>query len=134
MNDLVLPAFEMDCRDWLVMTPSEAGLPEEVAGSPLLAVMSSVVLDEGEFLPVSGLLTVGLMDVEPELPPSRPIGGPECVAVQLLDDDAEDSARYLLPAPGRRLALLAEFALSEGSCPEAAERIESLMASFRWAA
>ncbi len=27
MKDLVLPSFEMDCRDWLVVTPDEVGLP-----------------------------------------------------------------------------------------------------------
>ena len=39
-----------------------------------------------------------------------------------------------LPAPDQRLALLAEFTLSEGTSPQAVDRIESLMASFRWAA
>jgi hypothetical protein len=138
MPDLVLPAFKMDCRDWLVVTPSEAGLPDELGGSPLLAVLSTVVLGDGAFVPASGVLTVGLLDQDP--PPSRPVGGPDCVAAELLDgdeSDAEDSAasvRYLLPAPDRRLALLAEFTLSEGTSPEAVGRIESLMASFRWAA
>jgi hypothetical protein len=141
MHDLVLPAFKMDCRDWLVVTPSEAGLPEELGGSPLLAVLSTVVLGDGAFVPASGVLTVGLL--EEDLPPSRPVGGPDCVAAELLDGDEADgdevtgaaaSVRYLLPAPDRRLALLAEFTLSEGSSPEATGRIESLMASFRWTA
>lgn len=132
MNDLVLPAFHMDCRDWLVVTPAEAGLPDEVAGAPLLAVLSTVVLGDNEFVPASGVITVGLMDEE--LPPSRPVA-PDCVAAELLDDDDEPgSVRYLLPAPDQRLALLAEFTLSEGSTPEAVGRIASLMASFRWAA
>ena len=133
MTDLVLPDFEMDCRDWLVVTPAEAGLPDEVAGSPLLAVMSTVVLDDETFVPASGVLTVGLLDQD--LPPSRPIGGPDCVAAELLDEPGDGGGvRYLMPAPDRRLALLAEFTLSEGSSPEAVGRIESLMASFRWAA
>ena len=47
--DVVLPAFEMDCRDWLVVTPSPDGLPEEVGGAPLLAVLSTAVFDETNF-------------------------------------------------------------------------------------
>ena len=43
--DVVLPAFEMDCRDWLVVTPTTDGLPEEVGGAPLLAVLSTAVFD-----------------------------------------------------------------------------------------
>lgn len=134
MNELVLPAFEMDCRDWLVVTPADAGLPDEIAGAPLLAVMSTVVLDDEAFLPVSGVITIGLLDEE--LPPTRPVR-PGAVAAELVDpegpDDAAAGLRYLLPAPDQRLALLAEFTLSEGSTPAAAARIESLMASFRWA-
>lgn len=132
MNELVLPAFEMDCRDWLVVTPADAGLPDEIAGAPLLAVMSTVVLDDEAFLPVSGVITIGLLDEE--LPPSRPVR-PGSVAAELVEgpDDTGPGLRYLLPAPDQRLALLAEFTLSEGSTPAAAARIESLMASFRWA-
>jgi hypothetical protein len=78
------------------------------------------------------VITVGLLDEG--VPPCRPVA-PDCVAAELLDDeDGTDSVRYLLPAPDQRLALLAEFTLSEGSSPEAVGRIESLMASFRWAA
>ncbi|HZY77438.1 MAG TPA: hypothetical protein VFE40_14055 [Jatrophihabitantaceae bacterium] len=132
MNDLVLPAFHMDCRDWLVVTPAEAGLPDEVGGAPLLAVLSTVVLDEDAFVPASCVITVGLLDED--VPPSRQVA-PDSVAAELLDDDDEtDSVRYLLPAPDQRLALLAEFTLSEGTSPQAVDRIESLMASFRWAA
>ena len=64
MKDLVLPSFEMDCRDWLVVTPDEAGLPDEVAGSPLLAMLSTVVIGEDSFSPASGVLTVALVDDE----------------------------------------------------------------------
>jgi hypothetical protein len=134
MNELVLPAFQMDCRDWLVVTPADAGLPDEIGGAPLLAVLSTVVLDDAAFLPVSGVITVGLLD--DELPPSRPVR-PGAVAAELVDPDAPDDAapgvRYLLPAPDQRLALLAEFTLSEGSTAAATARIDALMASFRWA-
>ena len=136
MRDLVLPAFEMDCRDWLVVTPAEAGLPDEIAGSPLLAVLSTVVLGADSFVPASGVLTVGLLD--DDLPPSRSLG--DCVAAELIDSaDCVESVRYVLPAPDQRIALLAEFSFAE--CGHSRElddevlaRIESLMRSFRWAA
>jgi hypothetical protein len=132
VKDLVLPAFEMDCRDWLVVTPAEAGLPDEIAGAPLLAVLSTVVLGAESFVPASGVLTVGLMDED--VPPSEPLA-PGCVASKLVDaEDSDDCVRYVLPAPDQRLALLAEFTLTDGIDPDVVERIESLMASFRWAA
>lgn len=130
MRDLVLPAFELDCRDWVVVTPSEAQLPDEIAGAPLLAVLSTVALEAGSFTPASGVLTVGLLD--DDLPPLRPVGR---VAAELLETEATDeSRRYVLPAPDGNLALLAEFTFTEGVEPELVERIEALMESFRWAA
>ena len=130
MRDLVLPAFEMDCRDWLVLTPSTAGLPDEVAGAPLLAVLSTAVIDTDSFRPASGVLTVGLMDVDV---PLRWVGtGP---AAEIVDGDApSDCVRYVLPTPEGQLALLAEFAMPDGADPAVEQRIEALMASFRWAA
>jgi hypothetical protein len=132
VKDLVLPAFEMDCRDWLVVTPAEAGLPDEIAGSPLLAVLSTVILGAESFVPASGVLTVGLMD--DDVPITRQVA-PGSVAAEIVEaDDPDDCVRYVLPAPDHRLALLAEFTLNEGSDPDVVNRIESLMASFRWAA
>ena len=61
-GDVVLPAFEMDCRDWLVVTPDEAGIPEEVGGAPLLAVLSTAVIDREDLASASAVLTVGLLD------------------------------------------------------------------------
>jgi hypothetical protein len=132
MNDLVLPSFEMDCRDWLVVTPDEAGLPNEVAGTPLLAMLSTVVIGEDSFTPASGVITVALVD--DESPQSRPVPGGG-VAAELVDPDADEfGIRYVLPTPNGRLALLAEFAMPEGRDPEVAARVEDLMRSFRWAA
>jgi hypothetical protein len=131
MKDLVLPAFEMDCRDWLVVTPSAAGLPDEVAGAPLLAVLSTAVIGAETFRAASGVLTVGLMDGDM---PLRYVGD-DAVAAELVDGEAPpDCVRYVLPTPEGNLALLAEFAMPDGAHPEVEERIESLMASFRWAA
>jgi hypothetical protein len=132
MNDLVLPSFEMDCRDWLVVTPDEAGLPNEVAGSPLLAMLSTVVIGTDSFTPASGVITVALVDEES--PESRPVPGGG-VAAELVDPDADEfGIRYVLPTPNGRLALLAEFAMPEGRDPEITARVEDLMRSFRWAA
>ena len=104
MKDLVLPAFEMDCRDWLVLTPAQAGLPDEVAG----------LLDD-------------------ELPSTRPVAR-DCVAAELVDIDAPpDSLQYVLATPDGALALLAEFTMPDGIDGEIVRRIEMLMKSFRWA-
>jgi hypothetical protein len=132
VKDLVLPAFEMDCRDWLVVTPAEAGLPDEIAGAPLLAVLSTVALDGGEFVPASGVLTVGLLG--DDLPLGQPLA-PGAVAAELVGpDDDENALRYVLPAPNGVLGLLAEFTTPEGVEAGLLERVRSLMCSFRWAA
>ena len=132
MKDLVLPAFAMDCRDWLVITPSQAGLPEEVGGAPLLAVLSTAVIGSDSFRSASGVLTVGLLDTDV---PSRPVaGGP--VARELLDEDwqhSDEALRFMLPTPDGQLALVAEFSTPDGADDEVVDRIQALMASFRWA-
>src|SRR5665647_2317698 len=83
MKDLVLPAFAMDCRDWLVVTPAQVGLPDEVGGAPLLAVLSTAVLGQNSFRSASAVLTVGLLDSDV---PARPVAG-GTVAVELVDGD-----------------------------------------------
>ena len=47
-------------------------------------------------------------------------------------DVAAGSARYVVPAPDGRLALLAEFTAGS-DCDELLQRFQQLMASFRWA-
>ncbi|PZS31122.1 MAG: hypothetical protein DLM58_12330 [Pseudonocardiales bacterium] len=131
MKDLVLPAFEMDCRDWLVLTPAQAGLPDEIAGSPLLAVLSTLVIGHDSLREASGVLTIGLLD--DELPSTRPVAR-GCVAAELVDADAPaDSLQYVLATPDGQLALLAEFTMPDGIDGEVVRRIEMLMKSFRWA-
>lgn len=131
MRDLVLPAFAMDCRDWLVITPSQAGLPDEIGGSPLLAVLSTAVIGPDDLRSASGVLTVGLLDGDVAM---VPVSGSE-VALELVDPDApEDILRYVIPTPDGQLGLLAEFSTPDGSDPDVHERVEALMASFRWAA
>jgi hypothetical protein len=130
MKDLVLPSFAMDCRDWVVITPAQAGLPDDDAGSPLLAVLSTVVLGADSFRSASAILTVALLDSEVA---TRPLAG-STVAAQLLDADGfSDPLRYVLPTPDGQLALVAEFTTPDGADGEVVARIESLMASFRWA-
>lgn len=132
MADLVLPAFEMDCRDWLVVSPGEAGLPEDVDGAPLLAVLSSVVIDPvvADLREATGALTVGIIEPDEHLA-TRPVAhGAE--AYELLDDEQVLGARrYVMPAPGQRIALLAEFVVPDDDA-DLIDRIERLMTSFRW--
>jgi hypothetical protein len=128
-GELALPAFQMDCRDWLVIRPDETGLPDEVAGTPLLAVLSTAVLDARDFRSVSAVLTIGLLD--DDCAEQGWLGWPPD-EVDPLDD--EGSARYLLPAPDGRLALLAEFTVTGTVDAEVHRRVDALMASFRWAA
>jgi hypothetical protein len=132
-GELALPAFQMDCRDWLIITPSETGLPEEVGGTPLLAVLSTVVLDADDFRSVSAVLTVGLLD-DDDL-----AAGADPYCLSATDDgeqgDGNDGqARYVVPTPDGQLAVLAEFTVTGRADSEINKRIEALMASFRWAA
>jgi hypothetical protein len=131
MTDLVLPAFEMDCRDWMVISPSDAGLPEDVAGAPLLAILSTVVIED-DLLEATGALTVGLLDEDDDLETRQVVPG--AVARELVGADAQPgSRRFVMPSPnGQRLALLAEFLVSVDTLDELGDRVERLMASFRW--
>jgi hypothetical protein len=130
-KDLVLPAFEMDCRDWLVVSPNEAGLPEDVAGAPLLAVLSTVLIED-DIQEATGALTVGLLDDSEDLDIRQVAPGAD--AHELVDSDAlPGTRRYVMPAPGgQRLALLAEFVLADTTVDELDRRVERLMQSFRW--
>jgi hypothetical protein len=132
MQNLVLPSFEMDCRDWLVATPDASGIPEEVDGAPLLAVLSTAFIDEDGLRPASGVLTVGLMD--DGIQAIRTFDA-DCPAAEIIDDEAgADVLSFVLPAPTGPLAVLAQFTLPDGHDPEVVGRVESLMRSFRWAA
>jgi hypothetical protein len=134
MADLVLPAFEMDCREWMVVSPNEAGLPDDVSGAPLLAVLSTAII-EGDILEATGALTVGLIDDDEDLDVRQV--APGAAAHELLDiDSTPGTRRYVMPAPGeQKLALLAEFVMARGEAEDELEqRVEALMTSFRWQA
>ena len=131
MADLVLPAFEMDCRDWLVVSPTEAGLPEDVSGAPLLAVLSTMVIDD-DIREATGALTVGVLDDGEHLA-VRPVA-PGSAAHELLDAAGlPGTRRFVMPSPGgHHLALLAEFVVAADAEDELDRRVERLMESFRW--
>ncbi len=127
VDSMELPAFELDCRDWLVSTPQDGTVPEEIGGAPVVAVLSTVALGAGDFEPASAVLSVGLLDEEPaEFVDGEPVA--ELLDVSIVDGHA----RYLVPAPSGRLGLLAEF---NTGCtdPELFHRFHTLMTSFRWA-
>jgi hypothetical protein len=121
----------MDCRDWIVISADEAGLADEHDGAPVLAVLSSVLVDGLDLLEASGVLSVGLLkDEHGHALPTRPVA-PGAVAHELLVDDAlAEATRYVMPAPGRQLAVVAEF--GHTAHPELQHRIEQLVLSFRW--
>jgi len=129
-HDLVLPAFEMDCRDWLVVGPAEAGLPEDVAGAPLLAVLSTVVISD-DLEEATGALTVGMLDEDEDLEVREVAPGGS--AFELVEQFlTPGTRRYIMPAPGEQhLALLAEFVVGVGR-DELDARVDRLMQSFRW--
>src|SRR4051794_23506675 len=129
-RDLVLPAFEMDCRDWLVVGPAEAGLPEDVAGAPLLAVLSTVVIG-ADLEEATGALTVGVLDDDEELDIRAVAPGAGALG-RGGEFRPPGPRRYVMPAPGEhRLALLAEFVVGVGR-DELDSRVDRLMQSFRW--
>jgi hypothetical protein len=130
LQALELPAFELDCRDWLVATPEDGSVPEEIGGAPVVAVLSTVVIGVNDLEPGSAVLSVGLLD---EPIDAVRIGADSPVA-ELIDlDFALGSARYVVPAPDGQLALLAEFSGGDGCGDELVRRFQRLMTSFRWA-
>ena len=135
MSDLVLPAFMMDCRDWMVVSAQDAGLAEPSDDVPTVAVLSTMVIDD-DIHEATGALTVGLLDDAEPLDTRQVAPGAD--ALELLDDAVPGTRRYVIPAPvqvdgEQNLALLAEFTL-EGSADdgELNRRVDALMTSFRW--
>lgn len=137
MSDLVLPAFMMDCRDWLVVSAEDAGYGDRLADVSTVAVLSTMIID-GDIREATGALTVGLIDGAEPLATRQVAPGAD--AHELLDADAEPGTRrYVIPAPqqasgGPNLALLAEFVFegSPSAQGELNQRVDALMTSFRW--
>jgi hypothetical protein len=129
-GDVVLPAFELDCRDWLVATPYDAGLPEELDGTPLLAILSTAVFDPTSFSSASAVLTIALLGQEAAAPLRRASGRNAPAMVEIPQEEA--FARYVAPTPDGQLAVVVDFTLSGQADPELMRRIEDLVASFHW--
>jgi hypothetical protein len=130
LQSMELPAFELDCRDWLVATPEDGTVPEEIGGAPVVAVLSTVCIGADDLEPASAVLSIGLLD-EPvtavQINQNSPVA-------ELIDiDHVSGSVRYVVPAPEGQLALLAEFSAGQGCGAELIERFARLMTSFRWA-
>src|SRR5207244_1346708 len=107
--------------------------PEDIAGSPLLAVLSTVVIED-DVREATGALTIGLIDDDEELD-TREVA-PGAPVHELVDIDAvPGTQRYLMPSPnGQPLALVAEFIVGEDASDELPRRVDRLMRSFRWQA
>ena len=130
-GDVVLPAFELDCRDWLVATPYDAGLPEELDGTPLLAVLSTAVFDLTTFSSASAIITIALLGDEVAAPLRQAAGKDAPAMVPVPQPGA--LARYVAPTPDGRLAVVVDFTLSGDPEPELLRRVDDLVASFHWA-
>jgi len=129
LRSLELPAFELDCSDWLVATP-QGGLAPEHDGEPVIAVLSTAVITETELAPGRAVLRVYLFDDVDELV----VGPHSAQSPELFDIDfAKGQARYVVPAPGGALALVADFDSGAVGDAELMSRFERLMTSFRWA-
>jgi hypothetical protein len=134
LQALELPAFELDCRDWIVATPEDGTVPDEVGGAPVVAVLSTVVIGADHLEPATAVLSIGLLD-----DPADADGYSSAVShgktpAELIDVDFSDgSARYVVPAPDGKLALLVEFSGGGPQSGELIRRLEVLMTSFRWA-
>ena len=128
LHALELPAFELDCRDWLIATPADGSIPEEIAGAPVVAVLSTAVIGAEDIMAASAVLSIGLLD-EPVDSVQLDAGSP---VAELIDFDTQQGlARYVVPAPDGPLAMLAEFS-ANGECHDLMDRFARLMASFRW--
>lgn len=136
--DLSLPAFALDCRDWLVADGGDEVLPEDIGGVPVLAVLSTALVVDDTLHSASAVLSLGLMEddfdvftLEPGIADSRS-GVPD---IHVLDTDwAAGHARFVLPAPDGELAVIAEFSSAPAPVPDLVERFRDLVSSFRWAA
>ncbi len=143
MSDLVLPAFMMDCRDWMVVSPQDAALDAQLEDVPTVAVLSTMVID-GDIHEATGALTVGLLDGDEPLDTREVAPGADALEV-LGGDVMPGTRRYVMPAPGQfdgtqNLALVVEFVVDDAATPGSAaasdeelnRRVDALMSSFRW--
>jgi hypothetical protein len=138
--DLNLPTFGLDCREWLVATEAEGLLIEEADGAPVVAVLSTAVIEGDELSSAQAVFSLALVDEE-TLGAARTTdsdgahtdvrGHDICV----LDADWHSGyARFAVPVPGGELAIVAEFSSAPDPGTELVNRFYDLVTSFRWAA
>jgi len=60
--DLNLPAFGLDCREWLVATEAEGLLDEQPDGAPVVAVLSTAVIVGNELVSARAVLSLALLE------------------------------------------------------------------------
>jgi hypothetical protein len=131
LRSLELPAFELDCRDWLVATPEDGTAPEEIGGAPVIATLSTALIGDSDMIAGNAVLSVGLLD---EVSAHAVLTQRSDWCADLVEvDPVNGSARYVLACPDSQLALLAEFSCAQPHADLMA-RFEDLMSSFRWAA
>ena len=60
--DLNLPAFGLDCRDWLVATEAEGLLAEQTDEAPIVAVLSTAVVVGQDLVSARAVLSLAQLD------------------------------------------------------------------------
>jgi hypothetical protein len=133
--DVELPAFVLDCRDWLVATEADGILTDEICDGPVLAVLSTVVIDGEVFHSATAVISLALLDEDDRSHLGADSARGFRADLQLCDADWETGhARYFAPAPAGGLALMAEFSAEPNPPLELTARFHELLASFAWAA
>jgi hypothetical protein len=141
--DLNLPAFGLDCREWLVATEAEGLVVEPTDGAPIVAVLSTAVVVGRDLMSARAVLSLALLDGEDphdsefsDADPGDEIHhGVETQDICVLEAQWSDGyARFAVPAPGGELAIVAEFSSGPNPSAELIDRFYDLVTSFRWAA
>lgn len=130
--DLSLPTFALDCQDWLVTTEADGILPEDIDGIPVLAILSTALVEDGDLCSASAVFSLGLMDDEDLdlIADGADLTVPEVYVHET--DWAHGHARFVVPAPDRSLAVIAEFSSAAAPSPDLVQRFHQLVSSFRW--
>ncbi|MCW2526468.1 MAG: hypothetical protein JWM76_1328 [Pseudonocardiales bacterium] len=130
--DVELPEFTLDCRDWLVATEADGVFEDEICDGPVLAILSTVVIEGGRFHAATTVISLALLGDEVRFDTGLNPAGFNADR-QLGDADWETGhARYVAPAPNGDLALVAEFSSESDPPLELTARFHELLASFSW--
>ena len=129
--DLNLPTFGLDCREWLVATEADGLLVEPTDGAPVVAVLSTAVVEDGDLASAQAVFSLALMDEDAGSVEGNASGAAICV---LEADWHAGYARFAVPAPDGALAIVAEFSSAPDPRRELVDRFYDLVTSFRWAA